>query len=139
MKIIMADSDTEVVEKVRFTLNLWTPDWELVTAGSGEECVDILQNENHADAIVIGMQLRDMAGLDLICQIRDESDVPIIVISLDKNIETLVRAFENGASDYMVFPFNEKIFIAKLKALIRRREWDMQARKSRVRKIRGVA
>lgn len=61
-----------------------------------------------------------MLGLDLIKQIRDDSDVPVIVLSDTNNIHTLVKAFDLGANDYIVKPLNKKIFIARLKSITRR-------------------
>jgi DNA-binding response OmpR family regulator len=67
-----------------------------------------------------------MSGFELIENIRDYSDVPIIFLSDDNDIQTLVRAFDAGANDYIVVPFNKVIFIARIKARIRRRDWDIQ-------------
>jgi two-component system response regulator MtrA len=67
-----------------------------------------------------------MSGLDLVKQIRDDSDVPVIVLSRNKDIHTLVKAFDLGANDYIVKPLNKQIFIARLKAIIRRSLWNIQ-------------
>jgi DNA-binding response OmpR family regulator len=62
----------------------------------------------------------------LIDQIRDDSDIPVIFLSSDKKTETLVTAFDKGANDYFIKPCNKNILIARLNALIRRSNWDMQ-------------
>jgi DNA-binding response OmpR family regulator len=43
-------------------------------------------------------------------------------------MQTLVKAFDAGTNEYIVKPFNKAIFMARLKALLRRRAWDIQAR-----------
>jgi DNA-binding response OmpR family regulator len=67
-----------------------------------------------------------MSGLDLIKMIRDNSEIPVIFLSDDKDINTLVNAFDAGANDFVVIPFNKAIFIARIKACVRRRCWDIQ-------------
>jgi two-component system KDP operon response regulator KdpE len=106
---------------------------------SGKQCLTFINDVGYPEVVIVGMQLSDMMGFDLIKLIRDDSEIPVIVISFDKDIQKLVKAFDVGANDYMVYPFNEKIFIAKLKALIRRREWDMQARVNRAGKVKDIA
>lgn len=73
-----------------------------------------------------------MPGLDLINKIRDDSDIPIVVLSNERNIDAMVSAFDAGANDYVTKPYNEQIFLARLKALIRRRAWDKQAREKKI-------
>jgi len=88
--------------------------------------------DNASDIVILGMQLSDTPGLQLIENIRDDSDVPVIFLSSDKNMETLVKAFDKGANDYIVKPFNNAILIARLKALVRRSNWDMQSKNKKI-------
>jgi DNA-binding response OmpR family regulator len=133
MKILIADIDSEIIEDVGFTLNKFQPDWYLSIIDSGSQCLDIVKNGECPDAVILGMQLSDMSGLDLIQQLHDDSDVPVIVLSPDKDIQTLIKAFDAGANDYIVKPFNKQIFIARLKALIRRRMWDIRGKEGYLR------
>jgi two-component system response regulator MtrA len=126
MKILIADHDKESIENTKFALSSYQPDWHLSIINSGKECLDIVKNGNHPDVIILGMQLEDMSGLDLIKQIRDDSNVPVIVLSQDKDIRTLVEFFDAGANDYIVKPFNKAIFVALLKAAARRMKWNIQ-------------
>ncbi len=132
MKVIIADTNFEMIESVRGTLNKYQPDWQVLIVDSGKRCLDIIKNGNCPDAIILGMQLSDMSGFELIGQIRDDSDIPIIVISDDKYIQTLVKAFDFGANDYILSPFNKAIFIARLKAHVRRKDWDIQAAENKL-------
>ena len=78
------------------------------------------------------MQLSDMSGFELIKQIREDSDIPVVLLSEDHNVELLVKAFEMGANDYMTKPYRDAVFIARLKALVRRRAWDIQKGESEI-------
>ena len=136
MKILIADNDFDSVEDISIALNRCTPELEFTTTNSGKQCLRIIK-DNTTDIVILGMQLYDIPGFQLIENIRDDSDVPVIVLSSDENIETLVKAFDKGANDYIVKPFNNNILIARLKALARRNNWDMQFKKKRIEVIEG--
>ena len=132
MKIVIADTENETVENICSLLSTLGLDWQVSVSNSGKQCLSLLKESDCPDAILLGMQLCDMPGLDFIRRIRDDSDVPIIVLSRERDIKTMVAAFDAGANDYVIQPFNNHIFIARLKALIRRRLWDKQAKKEEV-------
>jgi DNA-binding response OmpR family regulator len=127
MEILIADTNSEVIENVRMVFNQYQPDWQLSVTEAGEQCLDIVENGICYDIVIVGMKLSDMSGFELIEHIRDDSDIPIMVISDDNDIQILVNAFDAGANDFVAVPFNKAIFIARIKALVRRRNWDIQA------------
>ncbi|MDD4924119.1 MAG: response regulator [Dehalococcoidales bacterium] len=125
MEILIANKDSDLTMDLSLTFNRLTPDWKVTIVDSGIECMEKLKQGNCRDAIILGMQLSDTSGLDLLAQIRDDSDIPVIFISNDKNTDLLVQVFDAGANDFIVKPFNDELFIASLKAVIRRRIWDI--------------
>jgi PleD family two-component response regulator len=127
MKMLIANSNSETIKNISLILNSYQPDWQVLVVDSGKECLDTIKNGNCPDAIILGMQLSDMSGLELTGRIRDDSDVPVIFLSDNNDIAILVKAFDAGANDYIVKPLKERIFIAKLEALLRRKMWDIQA------------
>jgi DNA-binding response OmpR family regulator len=127
MKILIAESDCRIVEILETVIKTSQPDWDLSFTTSGKECIDVLENGNLPDVIILGMELSDMSGFELIGKVRDYSDVPIVFLSDDNDIQILVNAFDTGANDFVVMPFNKAIFIARIKARARRRDWDIQA------------
>ena len=133
MKIIIADTDNENINELGQTFNQYLPDWEVSIISSGKECLDIIQDNDCPNAFILGMRLSDMTGLDLVQQIRDDSDLPIIFLSNDDDIQTLVKAFDTGANDFIVVPINKAIFVARLKALIRRSIWDIPMKNSELK------
>jgi DNA-binding response OmpR family regulator len=134
MYLLIADGDSESREDIRSNLYSFQPDWKVLTTDSAKECLNIIKNGDNLDAVILSMNLSDMSSLSLSKFIREYSDLPIIVMSLNKDIHAFVKALDSGASDYIVYPFNEQIFIARLKALVRRRNWDIQARKRKMEK-----
>jgi DNA-binding response OmpR family regulator len=131
MKIVIADIENETIEIITSLLSSHKLNWQVTVTNSGKQCLEIL-NKHCPDAMLLGMQLCDMSGLELVKQIRDDSDIPIIFLSHDRDINALVAAFDAGANDYVIKPFNSQIFIARLKALIRRKTWDAQAKEERI-------
>jgi DNA-binding response OmpR family regulator len=128
----------EMVEQVQMITDISQPDWQISVVDSGKKCLKSITDNNCPEVIIMGMLLSDISGLDLIKLIRDDSDVPIIVISDNKNIDELVAAFEAGANEYIVKPFSKAIFNARLKALIRRREWDIEAGNNGSKNIKNL-
>jgi two-component system, OmpR family, response regulator VanR len=126
MKILVIDVNSDLIRHIRLILNRQQPAWNTTFIDSGEQCLKILHNGNKTDIVLVGMQLRDMSGFELIKHIRDDSDIPVVLLSDIHDIELLVKAFETGANDYMAKPYNDAVFIARLKALVRRRTWDIQ-------------
>jgi DNA-binding response OmpR family regulator len=129
MKILMADNDFESIEDMGITLNTYISELEFTTINSGSNVLKM--KKKLLQISYFRMCLCDMSGLQLIDQIRDDSDIPVIFISSDKRTETLITAFDKGANDYIIKPCNKKILIARLNALVRRSNWDMQIRKNK--------
>jgi DNA-binding response OmpR family regulator len=140
MRILIVNIYSEIIEMidhVHMITDICQPDWQVSVVDSGMQCLDVVKSGHCPDVIIMGMQLSDISGLDLIKIIRDDSDVPIMVISDDKDVHTLVAAFEAGANEYIVKPFSKVVFIARLKAIIRRRKWDIGAVESGLKNIDG--
>ena len=133
LSVLIAGTKNEVTQDVNLALNTNEQDCQIKTTNSGNYCLDIIKNGNGADVVIIDMNLSDIPCFDLVEKIREDSDIPIVVLSCDEDIFALVRALDTGANDYIVRPFNKRIFAARIKALIRRREWDTQARNNRIK------
>ena len=130
MNVLLVDPEIETIEKVVEDLNLLIPDFKCSITHSANGCMNILNN-NNIDIVILDMCSIDSHALNLIREIYDEFDVPVIVLSNDRNINSLVNTLSVGASDYIIKPFNERIFAARLKATVRRREWDIQVKENR--------
>jgi DNA-binding response OmpR family regulator len=130
MNILVVETDISVADDIRLALSGCFQDCHLSVIDSGKRCLGILKDSNCPDIVIIGYRLTDMNGLELLREIRDDSDLPVIILSENRDLDTLVKAFDNGANDYVVVPFNSRIFIARLKALIRRSTWDRQPEKN---------
>jgi two-component system KDP operon response regulator KdpE len=128
MKILLVGADLELIEEVSLTLKQYQPDWQLSVISSGVQGLALLKGNQCPDLAIIGMQLSDMSGFELIECIRDDSEIPIIFLSRDRDVNTLVKAFDAGACDYVEAPFNKATFFARIKAKLRRYKWDIQSK-----------
>jgi two-component system, NtrC family, response regulator HydG len=80
-------------------------DFEVRTAGNGEEAVALLRTRNF-DVLLLDMNLPGISGLDVLDQIQEFETVPtVVVVSADSNVSSAVQALRQGAYDYLVKPF----------------------------------
>jgi two-component system, OmpR family, response regulator MtrA len=75
--------------------------------------------ELRPDAVLLDVMLPGLDGIDVCRQIREESDVPIIMLTARTDTTDVVRGLEAGADDYVVKPFKPKELIARLRAQMR--------------------
>lgn len=92
----------------------------MIEALSGKDAIDLLRGQNF-DLIILDLGLPDVSGLDLLHRIREESNVPVVVVSNTASVATKVEALEMGASDYVTKPFNTDELAARLRVALRHR------------------
>lgn len=91
----------------------------MVTAAfSGKEGLAALKDRH--DLIILDLMLPDMRGEDICETIRQDSDVPIIMLTAKAEEEEKIRGLGIGADDYVVKPFSPRELIARVQALLRR-------------------
>lgn len=93
--------------------------YEVITCSSAQEAIDICI-KSLVDLLIIDLQLPDRDGMVAIETIRSfNNKLPIIVVTVRSNIESKVMAFETGANDYLVKPFNNLELLARVKNQLR--------------------
>ncbi len=80
------------------------------------------------DVVVIDLMIREMESLQVCRRIRQESDVPILVLSAVHNPELVARALDEGADDFLNKPIQGKLLLASLRKLIRRARAEQRAK-----------
>ena len=118
-RILAVDDDPQTLRYVRDALARagYTP----VVTGDPEE-VSRLMAEEEPRLVLLDLMLPGSDGMELMKEIREVSDVPVIFLSVNRQEETIARAFENGADDYVVKPFSPTELVARIKAALRKRE-----------------
>ena len=118
-RILCVDDDPQTLRYVRDALTKagYTP----VVTGDPEE-VSRLMAEEEPRLVLLDLMLPGSDGMELMKEIREVSNVPVIFLSVNGQEEIIARAFENGADDYVVKPFSPTELVARIKLTLRKRE-----------------
>lgn len=117
MKILLVDDDDTLAEVTSFALR--RADFLVVSAHTGDEAL-LLWEQEHPDLILLDIQLPGHDGLSICQTIRAVSTIPIILLTVCRSDEEIVRGLELGADDYVTKPFSPKQLIARVRAVLRR-------------------
>jgi len=118
MDRILAIDDNPQIQKL-ITINLQARGYIVQTASSGEDVIDLFKI-GQFDLILLDLILPGISGIDICMWIRQQSDVPIIVLSAREDEEIKVRALDAGADDYVTKPFPQEELLARVRAVLRR-------------------
>ena len=127
-KILIVEDERAIVEILKF--NLAREGYETLEALDGEAGLQ-LGLTGDPDLILLDVMLPTMNGFDICAKLRDAgSTVPIIMLTAREEETDKVFGLEAGADDYMTKPFSMRELLARVRANIRRRSLDLNARKS---------
>jgi two-component system chemotaxis response regulator CheY len=96
---------------------------KIIEASDGREAYEILK-EQGAQLIICDYMMKDMSGLDLLSQLRNEPylvDIPFIVVSAVGDVPVIETALDLGAADYIVKPLSFQLLRRKISDVLRRR------------------
>lgn len=116
-RVLIVDDEKLIVKGIRFSLE--KDDYEVDTAYDGGEALEKAR-ENTYDVILLDLMLPVMNGMDVCRQIREFSDVPIIMLTAKGEDMDKILGLEYGADDYITKPFNILEVKARIKAILRR-------------------
>ena len=116
-RVLIVDDEKLIVKGIRFSLE--KDDYEVDTAYDGGEALEKAK-ENTYDVILLDLMLPVMNGMDVCRQIREFSDVPIIMLTAKGDDMDKILGLEYGADDYITKPFNILEVKARIKAILRR-------------------
>lgn len=117
MKILVVDDEKLLVKGVKF--NLENEGYEVTAAYDGAAAVELAKKENF-DLIVMDVMMPGLSGSEACMQIREFSDVPIIMLTARSEDSDKLMGFACGADDYVTKPFSPAELTARVDALYRR-------------------
>jgi len=121
INVMVVDDEKPLRDFVR--RNLEVRNYKVFTASNGLEAMAIFQNEN-IHLVILDIMMPHMDGLEVTRRIREESHVPIIILTAMGEETDKVRAFDLGADDYLTKPFGVGELLGRIKAVLRRADWS---------------
>lgn len=118
--VLVVDDEKALRDFVR--RNLEVRGYRVLTAANGLEALALFEQE-HVDLLILDLMMPHMDGLEVTRRLREESNVPIIILSALGEEADKVRAFELGADDYLTKPFGVGELLGRVKAVLRRAQW----------------
>ncbi len=116
-KVLVVDDEKLIVKGLKFSLE--QDGMQVDCAYDGEEALEYVQS-NQYDIILLDIMLPKMSGLEVCQQIRENSNVPIVMLTAKGDDMDKIMGLEYGADDYITKPFNVLEVKARMKAIMRR-------------------
>lgn len=116
-KVLVVDDEKLIVKGIRFSLE--QDGMEVTCAYDGEEALQ-LAREKEFDIILLDIMLPKMSGTEVCQQIREFSNVPVVMLTAKSEDMDKIMGLEYGADDYITKPFNILEVKARIKAIMRR-------------------
>ncbi len=116
-KVLVVDDEKLIVKGIKFSLE--QDDMVVDAAYDGETALEMIK-QNSYDIILLDIMLPGLTGLEICQQVREFSNVPIIMLTAKGDDMDKIIGFDYGADDYITKPFNIMVVKARIKALLRR-------------------
>ena len=116
-KVLVVDDEKLIVKGIRFSL--LQDGLEVDCAYDGEEALELAKN-NEYDLVLLDVMLPKLSGFEVCQQIREFSDMPIVMLTAKGDDMDKILGLEYGADDYITKPFNILEVKARIKAIMRR-------------------
>ena len=121
--VLIVEDEKHLADGLRY--NLKAEGFDVDTAGTGEEALSLLIDSRRSyDVVVLDVMLPGIDGFSLASKLRSQGQfVPILMLTARGQAQDVLRGFESGADDYLPKPFDLGVLLARINALLRRREW----------------
>lgn len=116
-KILVADDEARLRKLV--CDYLIREGYDVVEAGDGEAALDAFYSQKDIDLLILDIMMPKINGYDVCKEIRENSKVPIIMLTAKSEENDVLNGFSYGADEYISKPFSPKILMAHVNALIR--------------------
>jgi len=134
-RVLLVDDERDIVAPVSYALE--QEGFEVRSAGDGLAALDLARAERY-DVVVLDVVLPGLSGIEVCRTLRAESDVPIVMLSARDAEVDRVLGLELGADDYVTKPFSTAELISRIRAILRRRELDRDARLGSEVRVGGI-
>ena len=118
LKILVVDDESRMRKLVRDFLV--RQDYEVLEAGDREEALDIFYREKDIALLILDVMMPKMNGWEVCREVRENSKVPIIMLTAKSDESDELMGFYLGVDEYISKPFSPKILVARVEAILRR-------------------
>ena len=118
LKILVVDDEARMRKLVKDFLV--RKDYEVIEAADGEEAIDLFVEHNDFDLIILDVMMPKMDGWEVCREVRQNSKVPIIMLTARGDERDELLGFDLGVDEYISKPFSPKILVARVEAILRR-------------------
>jgi len=115
--MLIVDDDPRMLRMMQMILE--SEGYQVLLASNGEDALNMLVKGN-IDLILLDIMMPGMDGYTTCSRIREFSQLPIIMVTARGNVEEIAKGLNCGADDYVTKPFSSKVFLARMKAVLRR-------------------
>lgn len=136
-RILAVDDEADILELIRY--NLLRDGYEVICSESGEEALDRAATHD-IDLVLLDLMLPGIDGLEVAKQLKKDArtqHIPIVMLTAKGEEADIVAGLELGADDYITKPFSPRVLAARIKAVLRRKDDQLQEGETitRVREI----
>src|SRR5919197_2996455 len=117
-RVLVVEDDLDIAGVLRRSLD--KEGYEVKVADDGEAALD-QAGMFEPDAVVLDLGLPRLDGVEVCRRLREDGDVPILILTARDALDSRVQGLDSGADDYLVKPFERDELLARLRALLRRR------------------
>lgn len=117
-RILVVDNESKCVHLLRQILT--DAGYFVLVTNKGERAVQMAAEEQPALLLTEASLPGDIDGYELIRRVREFCDTPVIILSADAETDDVLHGFETGADDFIPKPFDSKILLARVKAVLKR-------------------
>ena len=117
-RVLVVEDDAEIAQAVQRSLRL--EGYEVRIAPDGEKALADARSYV-PDLVLLDLGLPGVDGIEVARQMREDGDVPILMLTARDAVDSRVEGLDSGADDYLVKPFDRQELLARIRALLRRR------------------
>ena len=122
-RILIVEDEQHLAQGLRF--NLAADDHDVEMVDTGEAALErLLSNPTRFDLVILDVMLPGITGFAVVADLRRAGQfLPVLMLTARGRAEDVLQGFQSGADDYLPKPFELPILMARVRGLLRRREW----------------
>lgn len=131
-RIFIVEDEEDIQELISY--NLAKNSFSVKVFGNGEEFLDYIETDT-CDLVLLDLMLPGMDGLEICKKLKKTpatENVPVIMLTAKGEETDIITGLEIGADDYIIKPFSPKVLVARIKAVLRRKEQITEIKKENI-------